>query len=78
MSDLMLLFHNPESFSDKDLQIVKRRIRIQKLLPYFTTSAAVLSAAYIDRMILKKASLSFSRLGGAAVFGLVIGGYFSY
>ena len=78
MSDLMLLFHNPESFTDSDLQIVKRRIRMQKLLPYFTTGAAVLSAAYVDKMLLKKSSLSFTRLGGAGIFGLVIGGYFSY
>ena len=74
----MLLFHNPESFTDSDLQIVKRRIRMQKLLPYFTTGAAVLSAAYVDKMLLKKSSLSFTRLGGAGIFGLVIGGYFSY
>ena len=78
MSDLMLLFHNPESFTDSDLQIVKRRIRMQNLLPYFTTSAAVISAAYVDKMILKKSSLSFTRLGGAGVFGLIVGGYFSY
>ena len=78
MSDLMLLFHNPELFTDSDLQIVKRRIRMQKLLPYFTTGAAVLSAAYVDKMLLKKSSLSFTRLGGAGIFGLVIGGYFSY
>ena len=51
---------------------------MQKMYPYYTTFAAVLSIAYIDKLLFKKSSISYSRLGGAAFVGLAIGGFFRY
>ena len=77
MTDLQALFHNPESFSDRDLSKVLWKLKVQAYFPYATAGAGGAAMFMYDTAILRK-SMCLKRLGLAGVAGFVIGGLTSY
>ena len=74
MTDLQVLFHNPEALNDSDLAMIKRKINQQRLLPFLTAASAGGSMFVLESAIFKRRAYNPYVLGAATVAGFLIGG----
>ena len=75
--DLKVLFHNPESLTNEELKLMRRKIDFQRSMPYNCAAFAGLSMYLIDNKMLRRYS-DWKRIAVASVIGATIGAYGSF
>ena len=75
--DLKVLFHNPETLTDRELQHLRTKLRIQRSLPYYCGFFGAFAANVIEVNVLKR-SRNWAIIAGAGLASFAIGGYGAY
>ena len=75
--DLKTLFHNPDELTGHELDILRKKIKLQSSLPLHGALFGGLTMYVVDRYVLKR-GYSFLSIGGVAALGFLIGGYGAY
>jgi hypothetical protein len=73
--DLKVLFHNPENLSDKELDILKGKLQLQRTVPWTTATFTGVAWYLFEGAYLRRATC-YKRAAVAGALGFVIGAWY--
>ena len=72
--DLKTLFHNPEELTDKELKVLRDKLRFSHTMPMLSAAISGFSMYLLDQHVWRKGH-SWFRIGSLAAVGYMVGVY---